>query len=59
MKKNKFIKAIILVIFTISMNVYSITNEKIVLDDMGSFTFGGKVYEKENGDTFHGDHGYA
>jgi pimeloyl-ACP methyl ester carboxylesterase len=31
----------------------------IVLAAMGSFTFGGRVYEEENGETFHGDHGYA
>lgn len=31
----------------------------IILKDMGSFSFGGTVQTKENGDTIHGDHGYA
>jgi pimeloyl-ACP methyl ester carboxylesterase len=31
----------------------------LVLAAMGSFTFGGRVYAEENGETFHGDHGYA
>lgn len=31
----------------------------IILKDMGSMDFGGRVTIKENGDTFHGDHGYA
>lgn len=31
----------------------------IVLSDMGSFMYGGTVIEKEDHDTFHGDHGYA
>lgn len=31
----------------------------IVLSTMGSFMFGGTVSSTENGDTFHGDHGYA
>lgn len=31
----------------------------ITLKTMGSLLFGGTVIERENGDTFHGDHGYA
>ncbi len=31
----------------------------IVLNTMGSLLFGGTVDRLENGDTFHGDHGYA
>ena len=31
----------------------------ITLRTMGSLLFGGTVIERENGDTFHGDHGYA
>lgn len=31
----------------------------IVLNDMGSFMFGGITKTDEDGDTFHGDHGYA
>lgn len=35
-------------------------NDKpIVLKTMGSLLFGGTVTQKENGETFHGDHGYA
>lgn len=34
-------------------------NEPIVLKTMGSLFFGGAVHKAENGDTFHGDHGYA
>lgn len=33
--------------------------EPIVLKTMGSFFFGGTVTQAENGETFHGDHGYA
>lgn len=37
-----------------------IENDKpIILSTMGSFMFGGEVSSFENGDTFHGDHGYA
>ena len=31
----------------------------IVLKDMGSFAFGGSVVTKDNGETFHGEHGYT
>ena len=31
----------------------------ISLQDMGSLCFGGRVQTKGDGDTFHGDHGYA
>lgn len=31
----------------------------IILGDMGSLLFGGRVVTSTNGDTFHGDHGYA
>lgn len=31
----------------------------IVLRTMGSLFFGGTVIEKDNGETFHGDHGYS
>jgi pimeloyl-ACP methyl ester carboxylesterase len=36
-----------------------ITQPVIALRDMGSFFFGGKVFTAADGDTFHGDHGYA
>ena len=35
------------------------TDKPIVLKTMGSLLFGGTVTQKENGETFHGDHGYA
>ena len=31
----------------------------ISLQDMGSLCFGGRVQTRDDGDTFHGDHGYA
>ncbi len=34
-------------------------NKPIILQTMGSFFFGGNVDKAKNGDTFHGDHGYA
>lgn len=34
-------------------------NAPIVLNDMGSFMFGGTTKIDAEGDTFHGDHGYA
>jgi pimeloyl-ACP methyl ester carboxylesterase len=33
--------------------------EPIVIDEQGSFAIGGKVLKDENGNTFHGDHGYV
>lgn len=39
---------------------YKIKESKnIHLKTMGSLTFSGNVYTEENGETFHGDHGYA
>lgn len=35
------------------------SNKAISLRTMGSFAFGGSVLYKEDGTTFHGDHGYA
>lgn len=35
------------------------SHQPIVLKTMGSTFFGGTVVHKENGDTFHGEHGYA
>ena len=34
-------------------------HESVVLATQGSFAFGGTVVTGENGDTFHGDHGYV
>lgn len=34
-------------------------NAPIVLQTMGSIMFGGTVTTRPNGETFHGDHGYA
>ncbi len=33
--------------------------KNMVLRDMGSFLYGGSVSQKDGGETFHGDHGYA
>lgn len=35
------------------------SEKPLTLKTMGSFMFGGSVTVKPNGDTFHGDHGYA
>lgn len=43
----------------LGMSSLSLSKGKIVLEDMGSFNFGGRVYVEENGETYHGDHGYA
>lgn len=34
-------------------------NEPLIIEEQGSFLFGGTVITGEDGDTFHGDHGYA
>ena len=69
MKKLLLVFSIILL--SISCNNSNDTQNKIIIDKQGSFTFGGKVssadgeFEKDtlfpssNGQTYHSDHGYA
>ena len=53
-----FLTGSLLASFSIASDVH--TPEKpIVLKTMGSLFFGGKVETAANGETFHGDHGYA
>ena len=64
MKRNtKIRKKLFRLFLIITILMFSMTalgkNKNIILKDMGSFTFGGRVYTEENGETFHGDHGYA
>ena len=40
-------------------NALAADTAPISLRTMGSFFFGGTVAKLENGETFHGDHGYA
>jgi len=40
-------------------NAASEVKKPILLSDMGSFMFAGSVKTASNGETFHGDHGYA
>lgn len=42
-----------------SANANSEVKKPIMLSDMGSFMFAGSVNTSSNGETFHGDHGYA
>ena len=69
-------KKLLLVFLTILLsiscsNISNNTQNKIIIDKQGSFTFGGKVssangeFEKDtlfpssNGQTYHSDHGYT
>ncbi len=40
-------------------NIAKRKHRPIILNDMGSLMFGGTVDQAANGETFHGDHGYA
>jgi pimeloyl-ACP methyl ester carboxylesterase len=42
-----------------SSNKDNAGNEPIVIEEQGSFAIGGKILRNENGNTFHGDHGYV
>ncbi|MGL5514710.1 MAG: hypothetical protein ACRDBM_15955, partial [Sporomusa sp.] len=65
-KNLNFVRFPILVflcfLLTMPMSVMGAEKQEqkpIILKTMGSMFFGGTVRHKENGDTFHGDHGYA
>lgn len=63
-KSNFKVVACSLALLTISIanakgNVASETKSPIQLSDMGSFMFAGSVKTAADGETFHGDHGYA
>lgn len=46
-------------IFLFNLNAMAADQGPITLKTMGSLFFGGTVTKAENGETFHGDHGYA
>lgn len=55
-----FIAAVVLAILPISARAEaSDTSKPIMLKTMGSLFFGGTVTQGPDGETFHGDHGYA
>ncbi len=58
MKKIRIKIVTVLFMLTMTIVLYS-KNSRIILEDMGSFTFGGRVYTDEKGETYHADHGYA
>ena len=55
---NKIALVSILTLSSISSHAQK-KEKPIVLSTMGSLSFGGSVKTTENGETFHGDHGYA
>lgn len=55
-------KKVILLFVSVLLSTLSYAQQEekpIVLKTMGSLFFGGTVTQTENGETFHGDHGYA
>ncbi len=62
-KRGTPLVAMILLAVGLSLNVqaaeWDSDKQPIVLRTMGSLLFGGTVTQKEQGETFHGDHGYA
>lgn len=46
-------------LLSVGAHAASETKSPIQLSDMGSFMFAGSVKKASDGETFHGDHGYA
>lgn len=58
-KTIAMIGLVVLVLALVGGPVVAGQTEPIVLKTMGSLLFGGTVSENADGETFHGDHGYA
>ncbi|WP_291447870.1 alpha/beta fold hydrolase [Desulfovibrio sp.] len=51
--------ALLLIFSTFAWGAQAAEQKPILLKTMGSLMFGGTVTHKDDGETFHGDHGYA
>ena len=61
---KKFLLVFSIILLSISCNNSNDTQNKIIIDKQGSFTFDGEfekdtLFPSSNGQTYHSDHGYA
>ncbi|MCD8349951.1 MAG: alpha/beta fold hydrolase, partial [Planctomycetaceae bacterium] len=59
-RKHRSLSVLLLLAYLLIGPAQAIASEEpLILKTMGSILFGGSVITQEDGDTFHGDHGYA